>query len=66
MSATYQRLGFSHEAAGLFVDEQGMDTLEELSIITDDECESLSIGASSRWDNTQPKYGCGWSTCQDS
>ena len=41
MSAMYQRLGFSPEAAGLLVDDQGMDTLEELSILEDEECDSL-------------------------
>ena len=41
MSSMYQRLGFSLEAAGLLVDDQGMDTLEELSILTDEECDSL-------------------------
>ena len=41
MSIMYQRLGFSLEAVDLLVDDQDMDTLEELSILTDDECESL-------------------------
>ena len=41
MSVIYQLLGFSLEAADLLVDDQDMDTLEELSILTDDECESL-------------------------
>ena len=41
MSAIYQRLSFSLEAAGRLVDDQDIDTLEELSILINEECESL-------------------------
>ena len=41
MSSMYQRQGFSNEVAGLIVRDQGMNTLDELSIFKDEECKSL-------------------------
>ena len=41
MRSIYQSSGFSLEAAGLSVDDQDTDTLEELSILKYEDCESL-------------------------
>ena len=35
------RLGFSAKAAGFITDDQGLDTLDELKVLTNDEIESL-------------------------
>ena len=36
------RLGFSAKGAGFITDDQGLDTLDELKVLTNDEIESLS------------------------
>ena len=41
MRAAMTRIGFSEVAAQALVEEQGMDTLEEIKLLTDDEIESL-------------------------
>ncbi len=41
MRAAMVRIGFTEMAAQALVDEQGMDTLEEIKLLTDDEIESL-------------------------
>ena len=41
MRATMTRIGFSELAAQALVVEQGIDTLEEVSVLSDDEIESL-------------------------
>ena len=35
------RLGFSAKAAGFVTEDQGLDTLDELKVLTNDEIESL-------------------------
>ena len=35
------RLGFSAKAAGFITDDQGLNTLDELKVLTNDEIESL-------------------------
>ena len=41
MRQVMTRIGFSDPAAQALVDEQGMDTLDEIKLLTDDEVESL-------------------------
>lgn len=41
MRAAMTRLGFTDAAAQALVDEQGMDSLEEIRLLTDEEIESL-------------------------
>ena len=41
LCAAMTDLGFSAKAAGFINDGQGMDTLDELKVLTDDEIESL-------------------------
>ena len=41
LRAALMRLGFSAKAAGFITDDQGMDTLYELKVLTNDEIESL-------------------------
>ncbi|KAI2493825.1 hypothetical protein MHU86_20706 [Fragilaria crotonensis] len=41
MRAAMVRIGFTEMAAQALVDEQGMDSLEEIKLLTDDEIESL-------------------------
>ena len=37
----FQRIGFSLTASQVIVDEQGLDSLEEIKLLTDDEIENL-------------------------
>ena len=41
LRAALMRLGFSAKAAGFITDDQGLDTLDELKVLTNDEIESL-------------------------
>ncbi len=41
MRAAMTRLGFTDAAAQALVDEQGMDSLEEIRLLTNEEIESL-------------------------
>jgi ribosomal protein S13 len=41
MRATFTRIGFSEPDAQALVEEQGIDSLEEVKLLTDDEIESL-------------------------
>ena len=41
LHADLTRLGFSDKAAGFITNDQGLDTLDELKVITNDEIESL-------------------------
>ena len=41
LRAALTRLGFSAKAAVFITDNQGLDTLDELKVITNDEIESL-------------------------
>ena len=41
LRAALTRLGFSAKASGFITDNQGLDTLDELKVITNDEIESL-------------------------
>ena len=41
LCAALARLGFSSKAAGFITDDQGLDTLDELQVLTNDEIESL-------------------------
>ena len=41
LRATLTRLGFSAKAAGFLTENQGLDTLDELKVLTNDEIESL-------------------------
>jgi hypothetical protein len=41
MCTMLQRIGFSAAASQVLVDEQGMDTLAEIQLLTDDKIESL-------------------------
>ena len=41
MRTMYARIGFTAAAAQVIVDEQGLDSLDEVKLLTDDEIESL-------------------------
>ena len=41
MRTMFVRIGFTNVAAQVIVDEQGMDTLDEIQLLTDDEIENL-------------------------
>ena len=41
MRALYQRLGFTNQAATILLDVQGIDSLEEIGYLTDDQVEGL-------------------------
>ena len=41
LRAALKRLGFSAKGAGFITDNQGLDTLDELKVLTNDEIESL-------------------------
>jgi hypothetical protein len=41
MLATMTRIGFTHAAAQALVEEQGIDTIEEIRLLTDSEIVSL-------------------------
>ena len=41
LRAALTRLGFSAKGAGFITDNQGLDTLDELKLLTNDEIESL-------------------------
>jgi ribosomal protein S13 len=41
MRTMFNRIGFTVAAAQVIVDEQGMDTLDEIKLLTDDEIENL-------------------------
>ena len=41
LCAALTRLGFSAKAAGFITDDQGLDTLDERKVLTNDEIESI-------------------------
>ncbi len=41
MRTMFVRIGFTNAAARVIVEEQGMDTLNEILLLTDDEVENL-------------------------
>ena len=43
LCASLARLGFSDKAAGLITDDQGLDTLDEMKVLTNDEIESFCM-----------------------
>ena len=42
LRADLMRLGFSAKAAGLITNDQGLDTLDELKVLTNDEIEAFA------------------------
>lgn len=60
MRAAMTRIGFTEAAAQALVEEQGIDSLEEVKLLTDDEIESL-CRVIRRPGGNLPPVGC-WRT----
>ena len=64
LRAALTRLGFSDKAAGFITNDQGLDTLDELKVITNDEIESLCKvvmrpgGTNAELSEKELLYGC--------